>query len=780
MFRPLFPTTALLLGLTLLGADASAAPPQINGITPYGLQRGVPSEVTINGANLAGNPRLIASFKFTLTPPPGADAGNWKPKLVVEPGTAIGVYPVRVLTDEGLSNPFLFAVGQLPQVTEKEDNSTFEQAQIFTSPSVIEGQAAGNDVDYYRFAGKKGQKIVVDAQCARIGSGVDPSIRLTTAGRKFVASADDSPGMLTDARLVAVLPEDGDYVVELSDSRYQGVGRPVYRLVVGELPLAEEIFPIGGRSGEAIGLELRGGTLDGVKLAAARLEPWLGVPLAPIRVSGAGLGLPGPAAGLDFESLPSLTVSGVPELREPADASAPPLRAAFPVVLNGRIDPAGDEDRFTLVVIPGQKIQIDVEAAESGSALDGVLQVLNPKGGAVLATADDTVSVINKKAGARPPGIVSPDPSLAFTIPAGVTEITLALKDLEGRGGIGHPYRINVSPTGPTFEVSPNNAQISVPKGGTASIPVTVARKGYTGPITLKVLNPPAGVTVREGTIGDNQLVGVCTVSASADAAFGPLSLSVAGEGKGAEGPIVVRASKSIVFAQQGTLPTNAMAQEGVAASSSSALAVSLDAPAAPVEVAHGFGAPVAIKATRGKEPVGALALTALPLPPGVTVAPAALKEKDAEVQVTLSTTTDVPLGDLSIGLVAQGTVAGAGRTIAVPAVTFRVVRPATVELAAPAVELKAGATAEVKGKVVRKGAFKEPVTVKLNGLPAGLKADPVTVAADKAEFTIKIVADPKSAAATASASVALAFQVNKKDYPPPTAPLSVKVAPAK
>ena len=33
------------------------------------------------------------------------------------------------------------------------------------------------------------------------------TIRLTTAGRKFVASADDTPGLLTDARMVAVLPE---------------------------------------------------------------------------------------------------------------------------------------------------------------------------------------------------------------------------------------------------------------------------------------------------------------------------------------------------------------------------------------------------------------------------------------------------------------------------------------------------------------------------------------------------------------------------------------------
>ena len=134
----------------------------------------------------------------------------------------------------------------------------------------------------------------------------------------------------------------------------------------------------------------------------------------------------------------------------------------------------------------------------------------------------------------------------------------------------------------------------------------------------------------------------------------------------------------------------------------------------------------------------------------------------------------------MTIALQAKGKVAGADRTIAVPAVTLTVVRPAAVELAAPGVEVKPGATVELKGKIVRKGTFNEPVTVTINGLPAGLKADPVTVAAGSSDFAVKIVADAKAAAATAGAQVALAFQVNKKDYPVPPTPLAVKVLPSK
>ncbi len=60
------------------------------------------------------------------------------------------------------------------------------------------------------------------------------------------------------------------------------------------------------------------------------------------------------------------------------------------------------------------------------------------------------------------------------------------------------------------------------------------------------------------------------------------------------------------------------------------------------------------------------------------------------------------------------------------------------------------------------------------------MKADPVTVPGDKADFTVKLVADAKAAAATASSKVTAAFQINKKDYPTPPAPVAIKVTAAK
>jgi hypothetical protein len=781
MTRPL---AAFAVAVGLVAAAALGDSPKISSSSPFGVRRGEPTEVTLFGSNLEGKARLIAPFSAEVTAV-SADAASWKFRIAPAANTPVGVYVCRVRTDDGLSSPFLFSVGQVPQVLEKEDNSSFELAQPIPSPVVVEGTSEGNDVDYFRFPGKKGQRIVVDAQCSRIGSGVDPSIRLTTAAHTYVASADDTPGLITDARLTTVLPEDTDYVIELSDSRYQGTGKAIYRLLVGPVPVVDEVFPLGGRNGETIGLELKGGTLPGPSIASATLIPNPDADPNSFRprLTNHTLGIAGLSDPvLDVESIPPLVVDRLPELREPVEPGSPTLKAFAPVVFNGRIGKRGEEDKYIVGVTPGQKLRIEVAAADLGSALDGILQVRGPDG-AVLATADDTPSLNQSKAKAaakKAAALNSPDPLLNFTVPAGMTEITLTLRDLRGEGGAGYPYRLTVEPIAATsFQVAPVEDQISIPRGGTAAIAVTVTRLGFDGPITLTVANLPPGLSVRPGRVNPGQTVGSLTISATPEASVEIANLKLIGEGAGPSGPIVAMASKSITFAEQATLATNVLVQEGLPASTSLPTAITLESPATPVEVVHGYGANVPIKAIRaaGSEDV-VLTFGSLPLPAGFTIGASTIPAKANEGGAIVNAAVEAPLGPSIIALTAKGSIVGKEKILAAPAVTLEVVRPAAVELAAPSTEVKAGQTVEVKGKVARKGPFKEPVTVKLDGLPAGVKAEPatVTVPPDQTEFTLKLVADAKAAAGQATAKVALAFQINKKDYPVPTAPLAVKV----
>ena len=90
----------LACGMALFwGSFAQAGTPQIVGIRPFGVQRGVSSEVTIGGSNLGGNPRLIGPFAFRIDPvdPKRSSALAWTFKLTVLPDVALGVYPVLIL-----------------------------------------------------------------------------------------------------------------------------------------------------------------------------------------------------------------------------------------------------------------------------------------------------------------------------------------------------------------------------------------------------------------------------------------------------------------------------------------------------------------------------------------------------------------------------------------------------------------------------------------------------------------------------------------------------------
>jgi hypothetical protein len=296
----------------------------------------------------------------------------------------------------------------------------------------------------------------------------------------------------------------------------------------------------------------------------------------------------------------------------------------------------------------------------------------------------------------------------------------------------------------------------------------------------VTISDPPAGLSVRPGTIAAGQTAGVLSLSAAIDAKFPAGALKLVGQGQGVNGPFERIAIKPVVYAQQAPLPTCSISEFGLVAAPALALPVTLETPPALIEVAHGVSATIPIKVARTKGSDGALAIAALPLPAGLTIANATIADKAAEGKVTVNAAVAVPLGTMTVALQAKGKFAGADLVFGVPAVTLSIVPPATIELTAPTLEIKPGATATLNGKIVRKGGFDGPVIVKINGLPAGLKADPVTVAGAASSFAVKITADAKSAPASAATQVAIAYQVEKKDYSVPPAALAVKVVPGK
>jgi len=185
----------------------------------------------------------------------------------------VGLYPIRVRTDEGLSNVLLFSVGRFPEMVESESllpdlltkelekdrNDTLAMAQKVAVPVTINGTLRGPDQDYYRFTAKAGERLVLEVEARRAGSAIDPVIRVLDATGRELASNNDAVGLGVDARVEVGFAKAGEYYAVVHDARFSDQEQNFYRLVIGAYRYAEGMFPLGGQRGGQVEVTLFGG-----------------------------------------------------------------------------------------------------------------------------------------------------------------------------------------------------------------------------------------------------------------------------------------------------------------------------------------------------------------------------------------------------------------------------------------------------------------------------------------------------------------------------------------
>src|SRR5205814_239205 len=79
------------------------------------------------------------------------------------------------------------------------------------------------------------------------------------------AHDEDTNGL--DSLIDYTVPADGQYILQIHDLRYQGGGDFTYRIKAGEIPYVDVIYPLGGKRGQEISLELVGRNLDKPKMS---------------------------------------------------------------------------------------------------------------------------------------------------------------------------------------------------------------------------------------------------------------------------------------------------------------------------------------------------------------------------------------------------------------------------------------------------------------------------------------------------------------------------------
>ncbi len=743
---------------------AVAAPPTLRELRPWGAERGHAITLTVVGDRLAAGGELLSVIPGKLEAEPGANAGQVTYKLELRGDAPVGLYPIRLRTPGGLSNPLYFSVGDLPEVAEAEPNDTPPGSAVLgvaadtaavlatlTLPTTVNGSAAGTDQDVFRIAGKKGQRLVAEVEARRIGSVLDPAVHLLTAQGRELAFSDDTPGLGLDCRVDVTLPEDGDYYVVVHDSKYAGGSPAHYRLKLGSFAYAESIFPLGWQRGRDAELSLLGGTYS----APGRLKLHTAADAAQVLVPAS---LEGPQARLPFH----LVLGDEPETIEPEGPGERWFRDA--AIMNGRIAQPGEVDRYNFPVQAGQNWVFSVEAASLGARLDPLLSVLDPQGNR-LAGADDA------------PGNL--DPRLTLQAPGGMDHVVLVVEDLHGRGGPGFGYRLIARPARTNFALRVVPQVVNIPRRGSAVVQVQAVRDGYNGPIQLSVPERLDGISAEGGEIAQGAQDGFLVLSAAGDTALRMLDLEILGQGGPRAKPMERRAVPP---------PRNAYAAPEsvhVPAAVCEPPPVLFSVADRSVRVLHGHSSTLKITAERTAAATEAIAVNGTGVPPGLVSGTAGTIAKEAnELTLTLQSSPENPaVGVFTMQLAATTQVAGTQETIQLRPIRVEVARPFHIEVLDRDVNIAVGSKKRLAAIVRREAPFDGVVKVgPIGGLPQHVSLSAVEVPKGESlalvELSVADAATPAEFDIQVRASAEMEGRKRDKDYVIPDSTVHVKIVP--
>jgi hypothetical protein len=505
-------------------------PPAIESLSQFGLQIGQTTRLRINGSRLAGKPQIdlpIPGVKQTI------DKSSTAQHLVVDiavPADAPpGIYPLSVFTSAGVSNPMGIALDGLPQWL-VGDSAEDRPASL---PAAFSGLLSGAGQGHVYFRGHAGDRFVAEVEAKRIGSRLDPVLEIKNAAGT-IAIEWGKAFLRGDARAELVLPTDGAYIVELHDLAYNAPAESPFRLLVGDFRSVDSYYPPVIPRGadwpvEPVGAGIPPGTLLDANFkndpaGLAKLLPF------PRQLHASG---PLPPLGMS-DGLEVLEVPEPAQQLQTIDARFADKRHAS-VAVNGRLAKDGEIDRYLLAVTPGMLLSFSLDSRSLNSPVEGDISIFSHPERKPLGGDGGTPGAAAK--------------GFQFQVPADVSSVEIAVRDLTGRGGRHFVYRLQISPAAsPDFSLALLETRINIPKKGRTMVPLQVDRKGYAGPIKLRVEGAKAeagGITISPKELpadAANRKLFVTFTSSGSPSEAAVRGLRIVGESVGVN-PLIRRAA---------------------------------------------------------------------------------------------------------------------------------------------------------------------------------------------------------------------------------------------
>ena len=359
-----------------------------------------------------------------------------------------------------------FLIDDMPQVA-AERIPVVEGRRPVKLPTAIWGNFREAEIDRFVIQVQAGEKVSFETVASRLGKDADPMLMIYDSHNRIVELRDNDVGLFFDCRFEHTFREAGSYSVEVHDSRFKGSPHWNYVLRMGRFPPARVALPfalIDGKTDTVTLPEVHGESFA-VKDAAKAKPPER---FESFRRSGDD------ASAWIMLSPSDLT--GTLE-SEPNGKPESPTPATLPGTLHGCLKFPGDRDFFSFEMTKGQKIDFRAETRTIGSAADVELVLTDSKGKEIRRVDD----------------VLLEEAFFSFVAPV-EGKYCLEIREVTGDGGPPFVYRVEAKAGGPQFQLTSPVADLTVPHDSYQSLPISVTRTEYTGPIELSVAGGPAGV----------------------------------------------------------------------------------------------------------------------------------------------------------------------------------------------------------------------------------------------------------------------------------------------
>ena len=398
-----------------------------------------------------------------------------------------GLYDLRLQSPQGVSNMLPFEVSSYPDFIESGKSTQYKPDIVSSLPAVLCGQVTPGGVDYFRFSGKKGDKMIASVKgrtlvpyiADAVPGWFQPVIKIVDSHGREIAYSDDyhhnvDPVIITD------LPKDDEYTLMIHDAIYRGRQDFNYRIQLGVIPFVTGRYPAYGVVGKKVKQDLEGANLRSSK--------------ATISVKKDGfhqlnyIDKTGTSNAVSFYAVPK----GISLIQFPENGKALTESSA----ISDSLSKDSRVKEYKIAVEAGKPISVELIGRRNGSRIDAVMRLKDVRGN-VIAEADDKEDPLQ--------GLMTfhADPVINYT-PRHSENLIIEIEDLHRGYGKDYHYLLRMHKQLPEFNAFVSPANISIPSGGPAAFHVDIEGK-IRRPAHLSIDGLPKGFTTSSLELGSSK-----------------------------------------------------------------------------------------------------------------------------------------------------------------------------------------------------------------------------------------------------------------------------------